>query len=106
VPPQDRARARFGEPSSPPRDARAVAELRQEATQRVDDFVAGKTELGPLARWVSANARRVNAGGDDVTRELVAKARSTIEAFLHGRVTDRGARDHLARLLAPERRDD
>jgi hypothetical protein len=68
--------------------------------------VAGTTDLGPLARWVNDNTRRVNAGGDDTTRELVGKARLTIDAFLHGRVTHEGARDHLARLLAPDRPTD
>jgi hypothetical protein len=82
---------------------RWVVELRREAAQGVDDFVAGKTDLGPLARWVGANTRRINADGDDATRELVGKARLTIDAFLHGRVTLQGARDHLARLLAPGR---
>ncbi|HEV8633307.1 MAG TPA: hypothetical protein VG370_03570 [Chloroflexota bacterium] len=68
--------------------------------------MAGTTDLGPLARWVNDNTRRVNAGGDDTTRELVGKARLTIDAFLHGRVTHEGARDHLARLLAPDRPTD
>jgi len=64
------------------------------------------TDIGALARWVNDNARRVNAGGDDTTRDLVGKARLTIDAFLHGRVTHQGARDHLARQLAPERPSD
>jgi hypothetical protein len=63
--------------------------------------VAGATGLRALARWVGANTRTVNTAGDDATRELVGKVRLTIDAFVHGRLTEQGARDDLARLLAP-----
>ena len=106
MPPPTRARPAAKAPFVRPNGGRWVAELREEATQRTNDFLAGETELGPLARWVGANTRRVNAGGDDATRELVGKARLTIEAFLHGRVTHQGAREYLARLLAPGRPPD
>ena len=101
-----RARATAREPFVRSTDGRSVVELREEATRLTNEFVAGTTDLGPLARWLEANTRRVNAGGDDATRELVGKARLTIDAFLHGRVTHEGARDHLARLLAPGRPSD
>jgi hypothetical protein len=106
VRPRDRLSAAARESSARANGGNQVDELRQQATQIVDDFVAGKSELGPLARWVSANTRRVNADGDEATRELVGNARLTIDAFLHGRVTHQGARDHLARLLATGRPTD
>jgi len=106
VAPPNRARPPAREPFVRQDGGRWVVELRQEARQRVDAFVAGTTDLGPLARWVGANTRRVNAGGDDATRELVGNARLTIAAFLHGRLTHQGARDHLAGLLAPGRPTD
>ena len=106
MPPANRARPAAREPFVRSNGGRWVVELREAATQRVEGFVGGTTDLGRLARWVEANTRRVNADGDDATRELVGKARLTIEAFLHGRVTHQGAREYLARLLAPGRPTD
>jgi hypothetical protein len=106
VPPRHPVRAAASKPFVRSNGGRAVVELREEATRRVDDLVAGTSDLGSLARWVGANTRRLNAQGDDATRELVGKARLAIEAFLHSRVTHQGARDYLARLLAPERPSD
>jgi hypothetical protein len=102
MPPVDRATTAGAVPVARP-DGRRAAELRAEATRRSDDFLAGATGLGPLARWVGDNTRPINADGDDATHELVGKVRLTIEAFLHGRVTEQGARAHLAQLLAPAR---
>jgi hypothetical protein len=106
VPPPSRARAVPAAPFVRQNGGRWAADLRAEATRRIDDFVAGSTDLGSLARWVGANTRHVNAGGDDATRELVGKARLTIDAYLHGRVAEQGARDYLAQLLTPGRPTD
>jgi hypothetical protein len=106
VRPRERRGAAGRESSARANGGKQVDELRQQATRLVDDFVAGTSELGPLARWISANTRRVNADGDDATRELVGNVRLTIDAFLHGRVSHQGARDHLARLLAAGRPTD
>jgi hypothetical protein len=106
MPPPNRGRPTIKEPFVRSNGGKLVVELREEAIKLVNGFVAGTTELGPLARWVTANTRLVNAGGDDATRELVGKARLTIDAFLHGRVTQQGAREHLAALLAPGRPTD
>jgi hypothetical protein len=79
--------------------------LRSEAKQRVDDFLAGG-DIGALWRWVMANRRAVYAGNDSDTQELVNHARRTIDGVLKGTLAPDLARDHLRRLIDADRRFD
>jgi hypothetical protein len=61
-----------------------VDDLRAEAQRRVDRFLAGG-DIAALLRWVTANRQAVYAGRDTETRELVDKARATIDGVLTSR---------------------
>jgi hypothetical protein len=79
--------------------------LRADARRQVDAFLAGG-DIGALFRWVTANRKAVYAGRDDETRELVDKARQTIDVVLKGLVAPDAAREHLRGLIAADRRFD
>jgi hypothetical protein len=74
-------------------------DLRADARAHVDRFLADG-DIAALLRWVTANRRAVYAGHDDETRELVDKARTTIDGVLKGLVPPEKAPDHLRGLIA------
>jgi hypothetical protein len=74
---------------------------RDDASRAVQEFLSGQSDLAALARWVQVEGRAVYAGRDDAARELVDKARMTIDAVVRARVPPERAREHLRDLLAP-----
>lgn len=79
-------------------------ELRNSVRQAVDEFLK-RGDLAALFKWVNANKAAVYQSRDDDARELVDKARATIDAVLKGHIQPPEARGHLERALGRDRGD-
>lgn len=66
-------------------------ELRNSVRQAVDEFLK-RGDLAALFKWVNANKAAVYQSRDDDARELVDKARATIDAVLKGHIQPPEAR--------------
>jgi hypothetical protein len=81
-------------------------EFRHSARQLADDFLASRTDLGSVLRWIEANRKSIYASQDAEARELVDRLRQTVQAVLHGRIEHTQARDHLRNLMQSGSRPD